>query len=65
MNTEGSFICVCNPGLTVSNTGTCIDVNECALGGHGCGAGETCLNYFGGASCVGEFNDLHINYTLT
>ena len=54
-NTEGSFLCVCNPGWTLSNTGTCVDVNECALGGHGCGAGETCLNLPGQATCISKF----------
>lgn len=52
----GSFTCVCPVGFTLANDGSCLDVNECALGGHNCQAGETCLNLPGGVACFSKLN---------
>ena len=43
VDTDGSFVCVCDVGFTLSNTGDCIDINECAVGGHNCENEERCL----------------------
>ena len=53
-DTMGSFTCVCPVGFTLANDGSCIDVNECALGGHNCQAGESCLNLPGGVACFSK-----------
>ena len=55
-DTMGSFTCVCPVGFTLANDGSCLDVNECALGGHNCQTGETCLNLPGGVACFSKFN---------
>ncbi|PFX13873.1 Fibrillin-1 [Stylophora pistillata] len=50
-NTEGSFNCSCDPGLTGDGY-TCQDINECVQGTHDWNRGNaTCLNTEGSFSC--------------
>uniref|UniRef100_A0A4W3JWV4 Hemicentin 1 n=1 Tax=Callorhinchus milii TaxID=7868 RepID=A0A4W3JWV4_CALMI len=52
-NAMGTYYCSCPKGLTISADGrTCQDINECALGGHTCHAGQDCENTIGSYRCV-------------
>jgi hypothetical protein len=40
-----SFTCECVSGYTgAGTTGTCVDIDECAVGCHTCSAAQTCIN---------------------
>jgi hypothetical protein len=40
-----SFTCECVTGYTgAGTTGTCVDIDECAMGCHTCSAAQTCIN---------------------
>uniref|UniRef100_A0A8B9BNN6 Hemicentin 1 n=1 Tax=Anser brachyrhynchus TaxID=132585 RepID=A0A8B9BNN6_9AVES len=52
-NAIGTYHCSCPKGLTISADGrTCQDIDECALGGHTCHAGQDCENIIGSYRCV-------------
>ncbi|XP_048080805.2 hemicentin-1 isoform X4 [Ursus arctos] len=52
-NTVGTYYCSCSKGLTIAADGrTCQDIDECALGGHTCHAGQDCDNTIGSYRCV-------------
>ncbi|KAI1236572.1 hypothetical protein IHE44_0014825 [Lamprotornis superbus] len=52
-NAVGSYYCSCPKGLTISADGrTCQDIDECALGGHSCQAGQDCENLPGSFRCL-------------
>lgn len=66
-NTVGSFTCACkggyegdgkacaatgcDPGFTKSGA-SCVDINECTGGSHGCDANATCTNSVGSHTCT-------------
>ena len=68
VNYEGGFTCVCAQGFAESvRSGTaaeCLDLDECALGGHDCHGNALCNNTAGGFDCscgrgyVGECTDV-------
>ncbi|XP_052772238.1 uncharacterized protein LOC128211461 isoform X1 [Mya arenaria] len=51
INTEGSFICVCEQGLQQDRTNfsACRDMNECEDESHNCS--QVCVNLYGGFRC--------------
>ncbi|WAR22475.1 FBN1-like protein, partial [Mya arenaria] len=51
INTEGSFICVCERGLQLDRTSSsaCRDINECEDETHNCS--QVCVNLYGGYRC--------------
>ncbi|OWK57262.1 Hemicentin-1 [Lonchura striata] len=52
-NAVGSYYCSCPKGFTISADGrTCQDIDECALGGHSCHAGQDCENLPGSFRCA-------------
>ncbi|XP_029774662.1 adhesion G protein-coupled receptor E2-like [Suricata suricatta] len=53
VRTQGSFTCVCPPGLEPNKTdpGTCSDVNECTSGQSPCHTTAHCLNNIGSYEC--------------
>ncbi|KAK3098432.1 hypothetical protein FSP39_019409 [Pinctada imbricata] len=54
-NTIGSFVCDCNQGFALDDTGTkCIDINECRISYQLCGNG-TCVNTEGMFRCDCNF----------
>ena len=49
-NTDGSFVCTCNSGFTLSDDGrTCVDNDECDDGMNNCQ--QLCVNIPGGFRC--------------
>jgi hypothetical protein len=55
INTIGSF--VCGPALPVDPP--LVDVNECAMASHTCGANTACANTFGSYACLCRNNTAH------
>ncbi|XP_064597834.1 LOW QUALITY PROTEIN: uncharacterized protein LOC135464334 [Liolophura sinensis] len=52
-NTEGSYNCICNQGYTMdSNSGTCIDINECNEVPGPCHKLADCLNTESSYTCT-------------
>ena len=48
-NTEGSYVCDCQPGYELSNNLTCSDINECLNNNGGCN--QMCVNQVGSYYC--------------
>ena len=49
-NTNGSYVCDCQPGYNLTNNGlSCSDVNECDTGNGGCS--QVCINQVGSYYC--------------
>ena len=47
---NGSFYCTCDDGYMLLDDGmTCVDINECAIGSHGCQ--QACINTMGAFRC--------------
>ena len=44
--------CQCPAGQGPDGSGACVDLDECAVGSGGCGAGATCTNTTGGRTCA-------------
>ncbi|KAA8592798.1 hypothetical protein FQN60_018253 [Etheostoma spectabile] len=53
-NTEGGYQCFdsCPAGMTKSENGACMDVDECQDGSHMCRYTQICQNTIGGYGCV-------------
>ncbi|XP_035291447.1 hemicentin-1 [Anguilla anguilla] len=53
-NTEGGYQCFdsCPAGMTKSESGACVDVDECQDGSHMCRYSQICQNTVGGYGCV-------------
>ncbi|XP_059193550.1 hemicentin-1 [Centropristis striata] len=53
-NTEGGYQCVdsCPAGMTKSENGVCVDIDECQDGSHMCRYTQICQNTIGGYGCV-------------
>ncbi|KAM6944598.1 hemicentin-1 [Lycodopsis pacificus] len=53
-NTEGGYQCFdsCRAGMTKSENGACMDVDECQDGSHMCRYTQICQNTIGGYGCV-------------
>ncbi|KAK5871231.1 hypothetical protein PBY51_004123 [Eleginops maclovinus] len=53
-NTEGGYQCFdsCPAGMTKSENGACVDVDECQDGSHMCRYTQVCQNTIGGYGCV-------------
>lgn len=52
MNTDGSFMCVCNDGYKDDGNGACVDIDECAEGSNNCDAKALCINTDGSFTCA-------------
>ncbi|KAM9301956.1 fibulin-7-like [Gastrophryne carolinensis] len=53
VNTPGSYHCVCPPGyLLDSPPNRCLDTDECESEQSACPGGQTCINLYGGFTCV-------------
>ncbi|XP_078268559.1 pro-epidermal growth factor [Rhinoraja longicauda] len=53
INTEGSFVCKCNPGYSGVGDGLyCYDINECKTGVHSCDENAICTNTDGSYTCT-------------
>ena len=72
-NKPGTHMCECNDGYTkTSESGYCVDINECALNnGHG-PCQDTCINLEGSYACSCEgktllnfINIFNYHYTKT
>ena len=48
-NTNGSYVCDCEPGYQLSNGLTCSDINECDANNGGCA--QVCVNQVGSYYC--------------
>ena len=48
-NTNGSYVCDCQPGYQLSNGLTCSDINECDSNNGGCD--QKCINQVGSYYC--------------
>ena len=48
-NTNGSYVCDCQPGYQLSNELSCSDLNECDNNNGGCD--HTCINKSGRYQC--------------
>ncbi|KAM9391508.1 hemicentin-1 [Pholidichthys leucotaenia] len=53
-NTEGGYQCFdsCPAGMTTSENGGCVDIDECQDGSHMCRYTQICRNTIGGYGCV-------------
>ncbi|XP_060737332.1 hemicentin-1 isoform X1 [Tachysurus vachellii] len=53
-NTDGGYQCFdsCSSGMTLAETGVCVDVDECKDGSHMCRYSQICQNTLGGYVCV-------------
>jgi len=51
INTHGSFECGCEDGYEADESGTCVDIDECARGIDSCGANAKCVNDPGSHHC--------------
>ncbi|CAL8251670.1 unnamed protein product [Boreogadus saida] len=53
-NTEGGYQCFdsCPAGMTKTDNGACVDVDECQDGSHMCRYSQICQNTVGGYGCV-------------
>lgn len=49
-NTEGSYVCDCEPGYHLVNNVSCADINECNYNNGGCD--HTCNNQEGSYNCL-------------
>ena len=49
-NTEGSYMCDCEPGYHLVNNVSCADINECNYNNGGCD--HTCINQEGSYNCL-------------
>ncbi|XP_031695179.1 latent-transforming growth factor beta-binding protein 1-like [Anarrhichthys ocellatus] len=55
LNTEGSYLCVCESGFTASlDTPSCDDIDECGLNETLCGPRGFCENRLGSFQCLCE-----------
>lgn len=50
VNSHGSYACICNPGFTKTNNGSCEDTDECLLRTHNCT--QKCINMPGTFECA-------------
>ena len=48
-NTNGSYVCDCEPGYQLLNELTCSDINECDTNNGGCA--QVCVNQVGSYYC--------------
>ncbi|KAM9810462.1 hemicentin-1 [Neosynchiropus ocellatus] len=53
-NTDGGYQCFdsCPAGMTKSESGACVDIDECQDGSHMCRYTQVCQNTIGGYGCV-------------
>lgn len=50
INPVSTKITLCSPGFEIGPSGSCMDIDECAINNGGCS--HTCQNTLGGANCI-------------
>lgn len=53
-NLQGSYKCNCEPGFSLADDGTCVDINECNAMRNPCPIGQQCRNIIGSYQCLRE-----------